>query len=974
MIALERIPVDAHWLEDGRLWLLSRISAREYIAPASLITYLFGKHAASFYGLTVSVEERNRVKGLLLDPELALSYFIRPGHLLHVEVNGDPVWKDCLIAAPILLEALKKGWYRPARESALESGVDSGRIAWRLALPPDRARRLAETSNPQAIFRWFQAIMDDFLQREPQIQAAYEQLVERQPQLTVKTEGSLLEDEEEWLGTIGWKRDDCPFRASLQLLEPEVDSDSAKPLWVLRVVLLDKRDERTVIPYTPGAADGDAGLPEAWQEEAVVRISRLLRRADAVAPGLLQNGEPALLSDAQAWEFLVQISVELAEAGMTVLLPAWWEPAPSIKPKLRAKLRSLGTTAGTAMFTMDKLLEFDWRLSLGDVELSEEEFRQLVDENQRFVRRNGKWIALDPRLIEHLKLLLSRRASLSGMTFREVLELHLTGGEELVVGAPDPERQEPAEDAGAASEHIRIRMEVELNEQLERLMEELHTPSRMAPFPTPVDFNGTLRPYQQAGLSWLLHLRRFGLGACLADDMGLGKTVQWISYLLELKRLEPEAGPSLLVCPTSVLGNWEKELMRFAPSLQVYVHYGSKRAKGEVFQAEVGAADVVLTSYMTVHYDSEELGSPVWSSLCLDEAQNIKNTFTKQAAAVRELQAKHRVALTGTPIENRLAELWSLYEVLNPGYLGSLSHFRRTLAGPIERLADSSLTGRLQRLVRPFMLRRIKKDPVIQLELPEKYESKTYVSLTAEQSSLYESYLQSFFQRMEAAEGMERRGLVLAALTRLKQICNHPALLAQDREQRMQTVDPDRSGKLTRLLELVQAVRDEGERCLIFTQYTTMGEILQDVLERQLGERVPFLHGGVPKRQRDRMVDNFQNSSSPGPGGAFVLSLKAGGSGLNLTAANHIFHYDRWWNPAVENQATDRAFRIGQSRDVQVYKMIALGTLEERIDELMEKKLALTRQIAGGGESWITELSTQELRELFALRRSWIDE
>jgi SNF2 family DNA or RNA helicase len=516
-----------------------------------------------------------------------------------------------------------------------------------------------------------------------------------------------------------------------------------------------------------------------------------------------------------------------------------------------------------------------------------------------------------------------------------------------------------------------LQIEVELNSYLKKFVHQLQAVSSIPRISPPATLHADLRAYQVEGVSWLLFLRQYGLGGCLADDMGLGKTVQFIAYLL-CSREEAMTGPSLLVCPMSVIGNWQKELQRFAPSLRVYVHYGSQRAKEDSFVENLGDYDLVITSYTLAHLDQEDLGRVKWDAICLDEAQTIKNANTKHRKALRQLNAYHRIALTGTPIENRLTELWSIFDFLNPGYLGSLSAFSKAYVNPIEKNNDTQRIAQVQMLIRPFLLRRVKKDPAIQLDLPEKNERKTYVSLTVEQGALYEHVVQELFEKLQTAEGMAKKGLILGALTKLKQICDHPTLLLKDEST---SNFEQRSNKLVRLLEIVDELRSEGDKCLIFTQYVEMGHLLQRLMEQKWLEPVLFLHGGIPKAKRDRLVVQFQEPSTEkdaASAGIFILSLKAGGTGLNLTAANHVFHFDRWWNPAVEDQATDRAFRIGQTRDVHVHKFVTLGTLEERIDEMIERKQGLSKQIVGSGENWITEMSNQELREIFALRKEWV--
>jgi SNF2 family DNA or RNA helicase len=407
-------------------------------------------------------------------------------------------------------------------------------------------------------------------------------------------------------------------------------------------------------------------------------------------------------------------------------------------------------------------------------------------------------------------------------------------------------------------------------------------------------------------------------------------------------------------------------LARFAPSLRVLVHHGSTRNKDD-FVAEASRYDVVISTYALLHRDETELTAVEWSELILDEAQNIKNATTKAAQTARKLKARWRAALTGTPVENRLADLWSIFHFLNPGYLGSGEDFKKTFAGPIERAHDTTTTARLKTLVSPFILRRVKSDLSIIADLPEKNEMKVFCNLTKEQATLYEAVVQESLRQIEEAEGAQRRGLVLATLTKLKQVCNHPAQFLHDGSQ----LD-GRSGKLARLSEMLEEVLAVGDRALVFSQYAEMGKLLKEYLEKKFGREVLYLHGGTPAIERDRMVARFQTERK-GPH-LFVLSLKAGGTGLNLTSANHVFHFDRWWNPAVENQATDRVFRIGQTRNVQVHKFICTGTFEEAIDQLIEQKIELSEAIVGTSEAWITEMTTEELRHLFALRREAVGE
>jgi len=628
----------------------------------------------------------------------------------------------------------------------------------------------------------------------------------------------------------------------------------------------------------------------------------------------------------------------LQASGFGVLVPA-------LQKKLALRLRlgsearpSPGSTAST--LNWDRLVDYDWQLSIGDETLSRAEFEALAALKEPIVQVRGQWIELQPELIEHALALFKRHDQTQGMALEEALRLAL---------APDADERLPL----AA---------IETTGWIDDLLRGLREGGQTPAVDDPPGFSGQLRPYQKAGVAWLATLSRYRVGACLADDMGLGKTVQLIALLLHQRALSAPGTPlpTLLICPTSVVGNWQHELARFASGLRVLVHHGAGRTR-DGLAAAAAAHDVVISTYALLHRDATELAGVEWGNLVLDEAQNIKNAATHAAQAARRLHAGWRVALTGTPIENRLSDLWSLFHFLDPGYLGSNEDFRRRYAGPIERAGDAAATARLKALVSPFILRRLKTDRSILDDLPEKNEMKVFCTLTREQATLYQAVLSDSMQRVEEAEGIERRGLILAMIAKLKQTCDHPALLLKDG-----STLPGRSGKLARLTEMLEEVIASDERALIFTQYAQMGALLRDYLSHALGEPVLFLHGGTPAQQRDRMVARFQEDQRGPP--MFVLSIKAGGTGLNLTRANHVFHFDRWWNPAVENQATDRAFRIGQRRDVQVHKFICTGTFEGAVGELIERKVALSQSIVGTSEAWITEMSAEQLRELFALR------
>ena len=456
----------------------------------------------------------------------------------------------------------------------------------------------------------------------------------------------------------------------------------------------------------------------------------------------------------------------------------------------------------------------------------------------------------------------------------------------------------------------------------------------------------------------------------VANNIICHNTVQLIGFLLNLKQQKLLTKPVLLVCPTSVINNWEREVKKFAPKLNTIIHHGDKRAQGKTFAKEVKAKQLVITSYSLVARDLKTLSGVDWQGVVLDEAQNIKNPTAKQSQAVRELPAGFRIALTGTPVENKLTELWSILDFLNPGFLGNRNFFQKRFAAPIEKYGDRESLNILRSLTQPFILRRLKTDKNIIQDLPDKQEMNVYCGLSAEQAELYQQLVDNSLEEIEDSEGIKRRGLILTLLLRLKQLCNHPELI-QDTKAKDVPIDAedfdDRSGKLLRLEEMLEEIVDEGDRALIFTQFSEWGKILKPYLEKKLKGEVLFLYGATPRLARQEMVDRFQNEPD-GPR-IFILSLKAGGTGLNLTRANHVFHVDRWWNPAVENQATDRAFRIGQKRNVQVHKFVCTGTLEERISDIIESKKELAEQTVNAGEQWLTDLDTNSLRSLLLLDR-----
>ncbi|WP_369799902.1 DEAD/DEAH box helicase [Micromonospora sp. HK10] len=634
-----------------------------------------------------------------------------------------------------------------------------------------------------------------------------------------------------------------------------------------------------------------------------------------------------------AHRFLREGAPVLHAAGFGVLLPSWWRRSSSrLGARLRARGRTAPGTVAAGGLGLDALVDYRWEVALGDQPLTADELASLAEVKSPLVRLRGRWVELDPHRLEAgLRLL----RSTGELTVADLLRMGLTGDGDRTDGLPV----------------LEVTADGALGELLAGEAER-----RLTPADPPPGFAGTLRPYQRRGLAWLAFLQSLGLGGILADDMGLGKTVQLLALLAGDP---PAAGPTLLVCPMSLVGNWQREAARFTPGLRVHVHHGAERARGAEFAAAVHAADLVLTTYSVAARDAYDLAGIDWHRVVVDEAQAIKNAATRQAEAVRALPARHRVAVTGTPVENRLADLWSIMQFANPGLLGPAATFRKKFAEPIERHGDAEVAGRLRRITGPFVLRRLKTDASIISDLPAKLEMEVLCNLTAEQAALYRAVVDDMLAKIESSDGMERRGLVLATMTRLKQVCNHPAQLLHDG-----SALAGRSGKLERLEEIVDEVLAAGERALLFTQYAEFGGMLRGHLSARTGREVLYLHGGVGKADRDAMVTRFQSPDGPP---LFVLSLKAGGTGLTLTAANHVVHVDRWWNPAVEDQATDRAFRIGQRRRVQVRKFVCAGTVEEKVAAMIADKRGLAQRVVGTGEQWVTELSTDTLRELFTL-------
>ncbi len=785
----------------------------------------------------------------------------------------------------------------------------------------------------------------------------------------------LAEELDEWRQAGERYAEHRMFRTCFRLCEPDGPEEPWGPVdWRVEILLQAKDDPSVLIGAEEVWCSNGDGLKALGhrlanpQERLLGGLGHALRLWPGLEPALREVAPTCVdLTPEAAIGFVRDAAPALEQAGFGVLAPPWWNK----RLRLSLKVDPFDEIEeGSGLFGMDGLCAYQWRIAVGDATLTLAELRELAALKLPLVMSRGRWIVLRPEDVEAALAFFEKRAERgqapAGELIRESLELSASA--EAKTDSPP--------------------VEIEAGGWLKELLG-TGDERKLRVLPTPATLDGELRPYQQRGLAWLSFLSSLGLGACLADDMGLGKTVQLLALLLAEREHAERQGnggqsngsakttaatrtqsatgkhprkrllPTLLICPMSVVGNWEREAQRFAPGLRVHVHHGSERLAEKKFAREARANDLVITTYALATRDRDTLGAAMWERIALDEAQNIKTIDTKQTRAIRSLGARHRVALTGTPVENRLTELHSIMDFLNPGLLGPAATFKRCYARPIERYRDEHATGQLRQTTGPFILRRLKTDRQIIGDLPEKIEMRVDCNLTKEQASLYEAVVEEMLHKASHAHGIERSGIILAALIKLKQVCNHPAHLLKDRSDLA-----GRSGKLTRLEEILAEALAEGDRALCFTQFTEFGHMLRTHLQERLGREVMFLHGGTARSARDEMVRRFQSEDGPA---IFVLSLKAGGTGLNLTAANHVVHFDRWWNPAVEDQATDRAFRIGQQKNVQVRKLTCVGTLEERIDTLINRKKDLAERIVGTGEAWITELDTSQLRELVTL-------
>ncbi|HEY7154892.1 MAG TPA: DEAD/DEAH box helicase [Gemmataceae bacterium] len=694
-----------------------------------------------------------------------------------------------------------------------------------------------------------------------------------------------------------------------------------------------------------------AGAKDQQKLESLLEPVRRAAERSPLAKELLDKKAlfaPQAWTVREAYRFLTE-SPAIEAAGVVVRLPDWWSPRSHPRPQVQVRIGGRPPSA----FGLDELLDFEVAVSLDGATLTADERRELLDGTEGLVLLRGKWVEVDQtklkQALDHWKLVAQEHPN--GIDF--IAGMRLLSGADLSVKE-------------AVDEEVDSWSRVTAGNWLRDTLERLRRPDNIDALRPGHDLNATLRPYQAEGVRWLWFMMELGLGACLADDMGLGKTIQIIDLLLQRKREAgcKSRGPSLLVVPASLIGNWRQELTRFAPSLAVFFAHRSEtsveildRVAADPMR-ELATFDLVITTYGLVRRQ-DWLTKMKWSLAVLDEAQAIKNAGSAQTKSVKKLAAGRRIVLTGTPIENHLGDLWSLFDFCCPGLLGSAAQFKQFVKRLI-KLQDSRAFGSLRRLVRPYILRRMKTDPAIVPDLPDKTEMRAECGLSRKQAALYERAVKELAQRLDAAKGMARRGLVLSTLMQLKQICNHP-----DQYLASTAYLPEQSGKFERLALLCEPIAERQEKALVFTQFQSLTQPLADYLATVFGRPGLVLHGGTPVRKRGELVRTFQHEAGPP---FFVVSLKAGGSGLNLTAASHVIHFDRWWNPAVENQATDRAFRIGQKRNVLVHKFVCRGTVEERIDEMLTSKQAVADQLLSEeGETRLTELSNDELLRFVSL-------
>ncbi|MGV9206011.1 MAG: DEAD/DEAH box helicase, partial [Promethearchaeia archaeon] len=673
-----------------------------------------------------------------------------------------------------------------------------------------------------------------------------------------------------------------------------------------------------------------------------------------------------LLTSDEVMEFLGYPKDVFIQNGINVIIPKVFKTGGSqrmtgrlvinSKSDLKEQLERSKGQINLAQFDLNSLLDFEWEVKLGDEKITSEELEKIIQKDTPLIKWRDQWVLVEKEDLNRLQETIQEGSIANDLNYIDALRLGLQ--QEIEMGDGE------------------YTYDVVVEGYLKDIIDTLISIEAFATIETPDSFRGQLRHYQKKGLTWMANMTQYNFGLCLADDMGLGKTIQIIAFLLYLKEAYPNTQKStLVICPTSVLFNWKRELQKFAPVLETVIHHGSDRvSKPSELKDFLRPHRVILSTFGTIRNDIDLLEPVGFRGVIVDEVQNIKNYSSQQTQAVMKLQGDYRIGLSGTPIENRLMELWTIFKFLNPGLLGTRQQFKTKYVIPIERFQDKDSIQNLKHVINPFILRREKTDEKIIQDLPEKNEIKLYVELTNEQKKIYQTAVNQVMDLLNNKEIDERkkRGSILSLLMKLKQICNHPVQFSgrplpdfSNKKNLKKFIK--KSQKLNRIVEMVDEVLDKNEKALIFTQFRKTGEFLKKALQASYNIKVLYFHGGVPESKRREIVDEFQ-SKKPDSAPILVLSLKAGGTGLNLTQGTTVFHFDRWWNPAVEAQATDRAYRIGQTEPVNVYKFVAVETIEEKIDNILEEKKELADQvIPGGGESWISDMSKENLKDLFSV-------
>ncbi len=869
-------------------------------------------------------------------------------------------YKDQYIPA-VVAEKIKTkvGLYRcwkivsPVYEALIEQAVSSMPLACSQSYQPESLlRHFAEVSVNQ--------VLNASTQKLPQVFAKKIQydfletiLLDRQTDEPMRTFTQIAPEFQQW---FQWQQKflSAQQQSALQLGFQLYEADAKKiDDWQLSFLLCSHKDPSFKLDLADFWEDGDSynelitqQFGEGIEQQLLVNLAHAARIYPKLWQGM-ETSEPAslILTLEEAFEFLRESAWILEDAGFRVVIPARLTPKGRQRAKMRLRSsdsKNSSTAAAKSYLSLDSLTDYYYELAIGNEKVSVEEWQQLVDMKTPLVHFRGQWMELDrEKMQEMLAFWQQQKENPEPLSVHELLRKLAEEGEELEVDAAD---------------------------SLADMLTKLNDSSHLALIENPEKLNAQLRDYQKRGVSWLRYLETLGLNGCLADDMGLGKTMQVIAALI-LEKESEQTAPTLLIAPTSVIGNWQKEIEKFAPHLKTLIHHGAARENdSKAFNKLCSAHDMLITSYTLARKDAALLAGAKWHRVVLDEAQNIKNPKAAQTKAILKLKAPHRLALTGTPVENRLMDLWSIFNFLNPNYLGKQAQFRKNYELPIQRNNNRVQSAVLKQLIQPFILRRLKTDKNIIKDLPDKIENKQYCNLSKEQAALYQAVVQEVEATLDDSEGIERQGLMLSTLMKLKQICNHPAQFLQDESP----FTAERSHKLERISEMLSEAITDGDSLLIFTQFTEIGDKLMQYLSKEKHYPTYYLHGGVSRKKREQMITDFQDPDSPPS--VFILSLKAGGVGITLTRANHVFHFDRWWNPAVENQATDRAFRIGQKKNVFVHKFIALGTLEERIDQMIEDKQKMADSIVGNDESWLTKLDNQAFKALIALNKNSVME